>query len=256
MPLWCWAVDSDMDGLVERAFSVRATALRNVSEVVVDPAVPILYFGDLAGYRRSPIRVVTVGLNPSRGEFPAEDPWVRFPGAVLGGARYRAALDRYFQTAPYGSWFGTFEPILEGLGVSFYPGADGVALHTDLCSPVATDPTWSGLDLLVQEQLAADGIPLWHDLIRVLAPDVVLVSVARRWLDRIAFSGVGVPREVFRVDRATPYVVEGWRIEVAPGAEPVVVFGKAAQRPFGTISNIDKRRLGATLATLVRDGRR
>ena len=30
----------------------------------VTPAVPILFFGDLDAYRASPLRVLTVGLNP------------------------------------------------------------------------------------------------------------------------------------------------------------------------------------------------
>lgn len=40
----------------------------------VTPAVVILIFGDLYAYRASPLRVVTVGLNPSLHEFPAGQP--------------------------------------------------------------------------------------------------------------------------------------------------------------------------------------
>lgn len=44
----------------------------------VVPAVPILFFGDLKAYRASPLRVLTVGLNPSLHEFPAVEPFRRF----------------------------------------------------------------------------------------------------------------------------------------------------------------------------------
>lgn len=37
---------------------------------VVEPSIPILYFGDLRSYEDSSPRVVTVALNPSRKEFP------------------------------------------------------------------------------------------------------------------------------------------------------------------------------------------
>src|SRR3990170_1822110 len=60
-------------------------------------------------------------------------------------------------------WFGAFEPLLDGMGASYYPGGHAAALHTDLCSPVATDPTWSRLEPSFQRRFIADGQPLWHD---------------------------------------------------------------------------------------------
>ena len=45
----------------------------------VTPAAPILFFGDLNAYRTSPVRVLTVGLNPSLHEFPVDEPFRRFP---------------------------------------------------------------------------------------------------------------------------------------------------------------------------------
>ena len=128
----------------------------------VAPAAPILFFGDLDAYRNSPLRVVTVGLNPSLKEFPAKDPFRRFP--LDGGDgdrepdRYLKAMSAYFRTDPYGSWFGTFEPLLNGAGSSYYAGKTvSAALHTDICSPVATDPTWTGLGKTVRKTLEADG---------------------------------------------------------------------------------------------------
>jgi hypothetical protein len=89
--------------------------------------MPILFFGDLYGYRTSPTRYVTVGLNPSYQEFPEEAPWSRFPAATPPEGRtlgaYLESLSAYFVTDPYRRWFDrSFEPVLRGAGASYYPG--------------------------------------------------------------------------------------------------------------------------------------
>ncbi len=38
-------------------------------DFVVKPSVPILFFGESNRYRQSKLRVITVGLNPSKSEF-------------------------------------------------------------------------------------------------------------------------------------------------------------------------------------------
>ena len=74
-------------------------------------------------------------------------------------------MSAYFCTDPYRSWFNTFEPLLNGLGASYYQGGGSRGLHTDICSPVATDPTWRCLDEVDRAALVADGGPLWHMLL-------------------------------------------------------------------------------------------
>ena len=56
-------------------------AFDNAAElsIRVSPAAPILFFGDFDAYSLSMLRVLTVGLNPSRLEFPADRPFLRFP---------------------------------------------------------------------------------------------------------------------------------------------------------------------------------
>ena len=75
-----------------RAFE-RASAL----DARVDPSVPVLLFGDADAYFGSPLRVVTVGLNPSSREFPASDPFERFPLAdgISALATWTATWMRY-----------------------------------------------------------------------------------------------------------------------------------------------------------------
>ena len=158
----------------------------------VTPAVPILFFGDLDAYLTSPLRVLTVGLNPSLHEFPADEPFRRFPLAGDSGnrepGRYLDAMSAYFHTDPYGSWFRAFEQVLNGAGSSYYKGeAASTALHTDICSPVATDPTWNDLGEAAHAALVADGRPLWRMLLKVLRPQIVALSVARKHLRRIEF---------------------------------------------------------------------
>ena len=54
---------------------------------------------------------------------------------------YVRALSSYFREAPYGSWFGTFEGLLNGMDASFYDGSPNTASHTDICMRGSLD--WS-----------------------------------------------------------------------------------------------------------------
>src|SRR4051812_23219231 len=71
--------DGTLRYLVDEAW--REYDLHRHEEFVVKPSVPILFFGDLQRYLSSPVRIVTVGLNPSRIEFPCEARFQRFPEA-------------------------------------------------------------------------------------------------------------------------------------------------------------------------------
>ena len=84
----------------------------------VTPAAPILFFGQLDAFLASPLRVVTVGLNPSLHEFPAGRPFRRFLLAEGNREpfRYLDAMSAYFCADPYSAWFNAFEPLLNGSG--------------------------------------------------------------------------------------------------------------------------------------------
>ncbi len=60
-----------------RVFDQAAASAARVS-----PSAPVLFFGDADAYDESPLRAVTVGLNPSLEEFQAGDPFCRFPLAA------------------------------------------------------------------------------------------------------------------------------------------------------------------------------
>ncbi len=256
--------EGKLDQLVKKTWC----AYDNVASlsVRVSPAAPILFFGDLDSYTSSMLRVLTVGLNPSRREFPADKPFLRFPSseepAGRDPCRYLESLSSYYRTRPYRTWFRSFEHILNGAGTSYYPGETSTALHTDICSPIATDPTWSHLCQADRSTLEADGSPLWHMLLKVLKPQLVFLSVAKSHLRRIEFepldnqwnvlitydrTGSGAPR-------LRPYQVQGRSYDV--GGEPsLFIFGTAAQTPFGLVSDLQKRDIGLIALEAYRDGR-
>jgi hypothetical protein len=220
---------------------------------LVRPSIPILFFGDSTKYFSSPLKIITVGLNPSKAEFPESDRFARFPQAAPSGFGHRRlnmrhhieAMNAYFQTHPYKQWFSSYEALLSGLDCSFYGVRTNTALHTDLCSPLATDPTWSGLVRGQQSILEAGGAPLWHALVELLSPDLILISVARRHLGKIQFRRSTPCRVIYSVDRKKRYDVEGLQLSLSPSRRALLVFGRAAQKPFGTVSNADRLKIGA-----------
>ena len=238
--------------VAERAWRAFEHASALPSRVV--PAIPILFFGDLNAYCSSKTRVLTVGLNPSLREFPLNSPFDRFPLAEIVTIdepdRYLGALSAYFRTNPYKSWFNAFEQFLNGLEASYYPGQPSTALHTDICSPVATDPTWNSLDPTTRTVLEKEGGPLWHALLKVLQPQIVVLSVAQSHISRIQFKALsewktvhvfeqkadGTPRrQPIRVD-ASFYKISGER--------SLFIFIRAAQTPLGLLGNNQKREAG------------
>jgi hypothetical protein len=93
--------------LVSRAFHLFASA---PAPPRVRPSIPILYFGDCKAYAASPLRVITVAVNPSNQEFP-NTPCLRFPNCApfhlspprtnTDEAAYLADLDAYFAKGSY-----------------------------------------------------------------------------------------------------------------------------------------------------------
>lgn len=250
--------------LVKKAWCAYDNAAR--LSVRVSPAAPILFFGDLGSYTLSRLRVLTVGLNPSRLEFPTDIPFSRFPScedpAGREPRRYLESLSSYYGTRPYRRWFNSFEPILNGAETSYYPGETSKALHTDICSPIATDPTWSHLGQADRSTLEADGGPLWHMLVKALKPHLVFLSVAKSHLGRIEFEPLDNQWNVLLTfdwtgsgdPRSRPYEIQGRWYDV--GGEPsLFVFGTPAQTPFGLVSNLQKRKIGLIALEAYRDGR-
>ena len=100
------------------------------SKCIVDPSVPILWFGNLKEYMDSPTKIVTVGINPSKNEFynPSKKVFqieYRLKGVTSWAGKsclsssdidaYCTALNNYFSYNPYDRWFDWNESALLGL---------------------------------------------------------------------------------------------------------------------------------------------
>jgi hypothetical protein len=233
---------------------------------LVKPSIPILFFGDSVRYFSSKLKVITLGLNPSKVEFPKEDRFLRFNSArtvyprILEGAfydEYLKALNGYFRDPPnypYKRWFNSYEPVLRGLDCSYYGNDVNTALHTDLCSPLPTDPTWSKLPSKARISLMESGARLWHSLVKFLSPNLIIASVAESHLRMITFPQQNGWRVVHTVQRANPYIVKLTKIAIASDRTACLVFGRAANTPFGTVSDVDKGRIGFALKNVAGSG--
>ena len=222
-------------------------------DYAVKPAIPILYFGDVNAYFESEIKIITVGKNPSLIEFCRQkgEPYsfLRFP-YWAEKQDYAAALNSYFECEPYKSWFGNYEAILNGIDASYYSSSSKInrAIQTDICSPIATDPTWTKLSGETQKELFNAGFQLWLDLINILEPDIILISIARSWLQELNLTNeikfVSFDKKQDGTDRARPYVIHQYELSLNRGKVSKVYFGQAAEKPFGTLSNDFKQKLG------------
>ena len=229
---------------------------------VVNPSVPILFFGDLDKSRSSSLRIVTVGLNPSFHEFPREDPFQRFPSLNNSNERdttvYVEAMSEYFRAHPYAAWFNrSFESMLNGFGASFYDEHGATAIHTDICSPIATNRTWSRLNATEKNNLESDGIQIWHELVGSLRPHLVLISVAKQHLQKIQFTKLIEWETAQSIDetangtvRKTPYKVECASFSVND-TKSRFIFGRAAQTPFGLLGKEQAWRTGQLMREVV-----
>jgi hypothetical protein len=226
---------------------------------LVKPSIPILFFGDSDQYSTSRLKVITLGLNPSKLEFQNGEPFHRFSKVrevhtrMVDGENYDEyvhALRGYFDKGanhPYEKWFSSFEHVLTGLDCSYYGTAANTALHTDLCSPLATDPTWSHLQPEVREELRQSGARLWHSLVDWLSPDLIIASVAWRHMEE-NFPALDwrIIREISG-KRKRPYSVKLTEWKLGNGKIARLVFGQATQTPFGTVSNEDRVKIGGAI---------
>ena len=239
-----------LSGLVRSARQLYETD--RGEEWVVSPAAPVLFFGDLPRFEASQIRVVTVGLNPSRLEFPNECPFKRFPGADSDNeSLYLSALFTYFRKSPYKSWFGFYEQALLGMGASYYGVAENVALHTDIGSVIPTDPTWSGLAPTIRQHLTHEGVTLWRRLLENLQLDILVQSTAQYWLSRIEWKPLTqwdiahtfhMTRNGERRKRPIELRVRWHSFDT--GKPFLVAHVPAAQKPMAGLSHEQKRQAG------------
>lgn len=239
--------------------------MRESQKVITYPSIPILYFGDHVQYQISDPKVITVGLNPSYKEFPIESRFTRFPetehidtSQTLGEndiSTYITSLNNYFNHNPQ-NWFDSYDPISNGMNTSYYMNTAGNnALHTNFCSPFATDVPWSKLKTTTQYTLGREGRKFWHRLVKILKPDIILFSTARKHLERVMFKKSrweifsSITKKKDGSSRAKPYDIEVAKIRIGD-KKTYLVFGQIIQLPFGTLSKDIKIQLGEELTSL------
>ena len=242
--------DTGLLSLVRDARQLYEASVGN--QWLVSPGAPVLFFGDLPEYAASSVRIATVALNPSREEFPKVSPFSRFPNADLpDDALYLHALFAYFRTRPYWSWFDCYEQALLGMAASYYGGSNSTALHTDICSVLPTDPTWSKLFGYVRRQLVNDGVGLWHRLVEYIQPNILLWSTACKWLGLMALRPIGEWTQLATfnltkhgVQRTRPVGIEARWYSLSTGAPLLVAHGPALEKPLAGLSHELKQEVG------------
>ena len=226
-------------------------------DFVVKPSLPVLYFGDLCAYTKSEFKIITAALNPSDAEFKefrdSKPSFLRFPDYNKSVETLYLSLNEYFKNIPYKKWFGKpvignsgFLPILNGLETCYYDGIKkNTAIHTDICSPLATTPTWSKLSSVQQKELFKDGFELWKKLVLEIKPDLILMSLKKENLKLLPINfikKIKSKRSNSSVGREQmEYVVEHYRLNL-DGFETDLIWGSAQNTPFQPF--MDKRTLG------------
>lgn len=214
--------------------------------------LPIKWFGDKNAYMNSPVRIISVGLNPSDKEFREKDgePYssrLRFPDYIIGDdVSLENALNNYFEKNPYRKWFNAgFEPLLNGMNASFYScdAFKNRAIHTDICSPWATDPTWMNLLLKDRRKMFEEGFQLWKDLVKELSPDIILFSIPNEYVKNLLIGGISELCQISTTkdgkQRKSPII-----IRKGTYGKAIAVFGKTRNVPFGSLGKEQKKELG------------
>lgn len=176
----------------------------NLSKVIVENSIPIVWFGDIDKYSKSKKKIVTVALNPSFNEFYKKDKEtskkdvvkrfeiVDFKEGITDENIFclKETLCNYFKGNPYNKWFNWPEYALNVLGATYYSSPKykeiskdiinefDTAIHIDVVTAIATDPTLSKIDLIAEGNTdKLKNVDLFKKLIKFLDPDIIMISV-------------------------------------------------------------------------------
>ena len=186
-------------------------------DFVVKPSIPIVWFGDMEGYISSSQKVVTVGLNPSLKEFSEKR--FHIDSDNFSAEDLYFSLNNYFKVNPYRKYFSCFDKILETFSATYNVtvGEKNTAIHIDVFTSIATKPTWGKLTEIQQNRV--NQFALFEKLLEYLAPDVVIISLARQ-----------VVRDIF--DLSTHCLIYRKEFSVGPEIEvyqknnKIIVYGR------------------------------
>lgn len=220
---------------------------------VLKNQLPILWFGDLNKYYNSNNKIVTVSLNPSNNEFGnlkkgiAYNTQYRFPDYNGSMGSLVSAFNNYFKTNrnPYHSWFkASFGAILQSFDASHYDNALNNALHTDIAIPYATDPTWTGLTNAEKKYFEPIGQKIWHELINILEPDIILISASGGFHNKILFPKVYENWEAIMKKEKYPVLFNQFKVN---NKIVDVIYQTQGRKPFLNMTKEEKMNIKNTL---------
>lgn len=205
-------------------------------DYIVRKSIPIVWFGDIEAYKKSKIKVVTIGINPSNNEFPngadREPSFSRFPNAEKLYAKESLTqedkillvetLNGYFKNEPYMKWFNGFEKPLNVLGVSYKSG-ENIALHIDIYTALATKKKWSELTQEQRDTIQGKDTQgkieeniRFKKLLNYLKPSVIIYSSNYEQFKKIFLQKGQKPLEEYsyktdknKTMRITPFCIDG-----------------------------------------------
>jgi hypothetical protein len=215
----------------------------NFSNNIVPNSIPIVWFGNVEKYLASDLKIITVSLNPSDNEFKLgkTDPYstkYRFSSYIGTIDSIYTSYNEYFCKQPYSGWFkASFKSVLESFVASHYNGAENAALHTDIGSSYATNPTWSGLSQINRQFLEKSGSISWHKLLEILEPDIILFSASNSFEKKINFKQIGKWTEINVI--ADRPLLSG-KFEIVSGKKTSVLFQVQGRKPFLKTSKEEK----------------
>jgi hypothetical protein len=247
-------LDNKMNNIISLIEQVNDDfLLTDFPRCIVPSSFPIIWFGDIKSFLNSETKIITVSLNPSNNEFGNSKKNIpystqfRFPDYDGSIESLITAFNNYFKLGrkPYNSWFkASFSAILESFDASHYDIAKNNALHTDIAIPYATDPTWTGLTNAEKQYFEPIGQKIWHDLINILEPDIILISASGGFQNKILF----------------PKVHENWEVIIPKEKYPVlfnqikvnnkisdVIFQTQGRKPFLNMTKEEKMSIKNTL---------
>jgi len=140
------------------------------------------------------------------------------------------------------------------MGCSYYSYSNSyfdTAIHTDICSPIATDPIWGDLGQAQQNILLNAGLQIWNELVKDLKPDIMLVSIKQNLFINYIAQHFGNP--IYTVThnsdgtlRDIPTHIYSQQ-KILNGKSTKIIFANSANKPFDKITNIDKLKIGRVI---------
>jgi hypothetical protein len=189
-------MDEQLNKIIDMCWNHFVKFRDRSNSPIVNPSIPILWFGDLEEYQGSAKRIVTLAINPSNDEFRLDknDSYgfvrfkqgrkIYFKDSLDDNDRlvFFNTLNKYYKDEPY-RWFKRLEAPLNCLNATYggkFQNGDftNYSVHIDLC-PLSTSKKWRDVDSSVKEELKLEGITLLHMLLEYLKPQIILASISQ-----------------------------------------------------------------------------